>query len=182
MGSMSCTGWGAVTEKVTGRVIRLEERRSGRPCGFTVGGSAYGSGWTADGGWAGLALTGRVPLNPLADAVVHRKQPDPVSTSPWRLCLRTPPGRVGTDVRLRHEQRDANIICKLPLHMYVYGMADRSMFEMTGPALEALAHPVRARLMRTLGVEGPGTATALARRIGESSGLDSACASWRTSA
>lgn len=57
--------------------------------------------------------------------------------------------------------------------MYVAGMADRSMFEMTGPALEALANPVRARLMRTLGVEGPGTATVLAKRIGESSGLTS---------
>jgi DNA-binding transcriptional ArsR family regulator len=51
--------------------------------------------------------------------------------------------------------------------------ADRSMFEMTEAALEALAHPVRARLMRALGVEGPATATALASRIGESSGLTS---------
>lgn len=50
---------------------------------------------------------------------------------------------------------------------------ERRMFEMTRPALEALAHPVRARLMSALRTDGPATATALAARVGESSGLTS---------
>ena len=49
----------------------------------------------------------------------------------------------------------------------------RSLFEMTPEAFEALAHPVRGRLMRALAVDGAATATSLAHRIGESSGLTS---------
>src|SRR4051812_20533989 len=40
-------------------------------------------------------------------------------------------------------------------------------------ALRALAHPLRVRLLDTLRGEGPLTATALARRLGESSGSTS---------
>jgi DNA-binding transcriptional ArsR family regulator len=40
-------------------------------------------------------------------------------------------------------------------------------------ALRALAHPLRLRLLGLLRVEGPSTATALGRRLGESSGATS---------
>jgi DNA-binding transcriptional ArsR family regulator len=40
-------------------------------------------------------------------------------------------------------------------------------------ALDALAHPLRARLLGLLRTDGPATATRLAERIGESSGLTS---------
>ncbi len=39
--------------------------------------------------------------------------------------------------------------------------------------LEVLAHPLRGRLLALLRVEGPGTASMLARRVGESSGVTS---------
>jgi DNA-binding transcriptional ArsR family regulator len=50
---------------------------------------------------------------------------------------------------------------------------ERSMFQMTQSAFEALAHPVRSRLLRALQADGPATASKLAMRIGESSGLTS---------
>ena len=40
-------------------------------------------------------------------------------------------------------------------------------------ALRALAHPLRLRLLATLRVDGPATASILARRLGESSGATS---------
>jgi len=42
-----------------------------------------------------------------------------------------------------------------------------------GPALKALAHPLRMRIIATLRREGPATATTLARRLGESTGATS---------
>ena len=40
-------------------------------------------------------------------------------------------------------------------------------------ALRALAHPLRMRLLGVLRIEGPGTSTTLARRLGESTGATS---------
>ena len=42
-----------------------------------------------------------------------------------------------------------------------------------GPALKALAHPLRMRIISELRREGPATATTLAERLGESSGATS---------
>jgi DNA-binding transcriptional ArsR family regulator len=44
---------------------------------------------------------------------------------------------------------------------------------LTPASLKALAHPVRVRLLGLLRTEGPATATALAARLGESSGTTS---------
>lgn len=51
---------------------------------------------------------------------------------------------------------------------------DRDVFDVTDERdLEALAHPIRMRLLTRLRVDGPSTASKLADRIGESSGLTS---------
>jgi DNA-binding transcriptional ArsR family regulator len=42
-----------------------------------------------------------------------------------------------------------------------------------GPSLRVLAHPLRVRIVGSLRTEGPATATGLAARLGESSGLTS---------
>src|SRR5690348_9017820 len=44
---------------------------------------------------------------------------------------------------------------------------------MAAAQLRALAHPLRLQLLETLHVEGPATASQLARRLGESSGATS---------
>jgi DNA-binding transcriptional ArsR family regulator len=48
-----------------------------------------------------------------------------------------------------------------------------SVKRLDGPALKALAHPLRVRLLGSLRREGPATASGLARRLGESSGATS---------
>jgi DNA-binding transcriptional ArsR family regulator len=45
--------------------------------------------------------------------------------------------------------------------------------QLDGPALRALAHPLRMRIIAVLRREGPATATTLAERLGESSGATS---------
>ncbi len=50
---------------------------------------------------------------------------------------------------------------------------DRSTHLLTPTSLKALAHPVRVRLLGLLRADGPSTATALAGRLGESSGTTS---------
>jgi DNA-binding transcriptional ArsR family regulator len=51
---------------------------------------------------------------------------------------------------------------------------DEDVFELTDEeGLEALAHPVRMRLLTMLRVDGPSTASKLAKRVGASSGLTS---------
>ena len=51
---------------------------------------------------------------------------------------------------------------------------DRDVIDVTDEKdLEALAHPLRMRLLTMLRVDGPSTASKLAERIGESSGLTS---------
>lgn len=50
---------------------------------------------------------------------------------------------------------------------------ERSTHELTADSLKALAHPIRIRLLGLLRLEGPATASALAKRTGESSGLTS---------
>jgi DNA-binding transcriptional ArsR family regulator len=45
--------------------------------------------------------------------------------------------------------------------------------QLDGPALRALAHPLRMRIIAVLRREGPATATTLAARLGESSGATS---------
>lgn len=53
-------------------------------------------------------------------------------------------------------------------------MADRETYVLKDTAaLEALAHPIRNRLLGLLRVDGPATASGLAARVGESSGLTS---------
>jgi DNA-binding transcriptional ArsR family regulator len=53
-------------------------------------------------------------------------------------------------------------------------MNDKGMYEITTEtALHALAHPLRLRLLGLLRVNGPATATGLARQVGESSGSTS---------
>lgn len=49
----------------------------------------------------------------------------------------------------------------------------RRVKQLDGASLRALAHPLRSRLYRSLRVDGPGTATQLARRLGENSGATS---------
>lgn len=51
--------------------------------------------------------------------------------------------------------------------------AQRKTHEMDERAMRALAHPLRVRLLRILRAEGPGTASGLAARVQESSGLTS---------
>jgi DNA-binding transcriptional ArsR family regulator len=47
-------------------------------------------------------------------------------------------------------------------------------FRVSDPrALKAVAHPLRVRMLGLLRIEGPATATELARKVGESSGLTS---------
>lgn len=48
---------------------------------------------------------------------------------------------------------------------------ERSTVHIDQRAMRALAHPLRVRLQRILRADGPGTATQLAERLGESSGL-----------
>ncbi len=50
---------------------------------------------------------------------------------------------------------------------------ERTTHQLTPTSLKALAHPIRVRLLGLLRLEGPSTATALAARIGESSGTTS---------
>jgi DNA-binding transcriptional ArsR family regulator len=50
---------------------------------------------------------------------------------------------------------------------------DRSTHLLTPTSLKALAHPVRVQLLGVLRADGPSTATALAARLGESSGTTS---------
>jgi DNA-binding transcriptional ArsR family regulator len=50
---------------------------------------------------------------------------------------------------------------------------DRSSHLLTPASLTALAHPVRVQLLGVLRADGPSTATALAARLGESSGTTS---------
>ena len=50
---------------------------------------------------------------------------------------------------------------------------DRITHELTADSVKALAHPIRVRLLGLLRLEGPATASALAKRTGESSGLTS---------
>jgi DNA-binding transcriptional ArsR family regulator len=45
--------------------------------------------------------------------------------------------------------------------------------QLTGQRLKALAHPLRVQLLETLATYGPATASALAERLGESSGATS---------
>jgi DNA-binding transcriptional ArsR family regulator len=53
-------------------------------------------------------------------------------------------------------------------------MAEQDTFEVTSEAtLQALAHPLRLRLLGLLRADGPATATGLAARVGESSGSTS---------
>jgi DNA-binding transcriptional ArsR family regulator len=47
------------------------------------------------------------------------------------------------------------------------------MRELTPEDLKALTHPIRVRMLRDLRSDGPATATLLARRLGESSGVTS---------
>jgi DNA-binding transcriptional ArsR family regulator len=51
--------------------------------------------------------------------------------------------------------------------------AERSVAQLDSARLRALAHPARARLLGLLRLEGPATATALARRLGTNSGQTS---------
>ena len=49
-----------------------------------------------------------------------------------------------------------------------------SSYQLTDPAaLRALAHPLRGKLLAALRIDGPATASMLARRYGESSGATS---------
>ena len=50
---------------------------------------------------------------------------------------------------------------------------ERSTHLLTPASLKALAHPLRVQLLSLLRTEGPSTATALAARVGESSGSTS---------
>lgn len=50
---------------------------------------------------------------------------------------------------------------------------DRSIAHLDAASLRALAHPLRLELLGQLRVHGPATASELARRLGESSGLTS---------
>lgn len=50
---------------------------------------------------------------------------------------------------------------------------EQSAHLLTPESLKALAHPIRVRLLGLLRLEGPATASALAKRTGESSGLTS---------
>jgi DNA-binding transcriptional ArsR family regulator len=50
---------------------------------------------------------------------------------------------------------------------------EKSTHFLTPSSLKALAHPIRVQLLGLLRLEGPSTATALAARIGESSGTTS---------
>jgi DNA-binding transcriptional ArsR family regulator len=53
-------------------------------------------------------------------------------------------------------------------------VSERPTYELTDPAaLEALAHPLRNRLLGLLRTDGPATASGLAQRVGESSGVTS---------
>ena len=53
-------------------------------------------------------------------------------------------------------------------------MTERPTYQLTDPAaLEALAHPLRNRLLGLLRTDGPATASGLAERVGESSGVTS---------
>ena len=53
-------------------------------------------------------------------------------------------------------------------------MTERPTYRLTDPAaLEALAHPLRNRLLGLLRTDGPATASGLAERVGESSGVTS---------
>jgi len=53
-------------------------------------------------------------------------------------------------------------------------VTERATYQLTDPAaLEALAHPLRNRLLGLLRTDGPATASGLAQRVGESSGVTS---------
>src|SRR3954451_23671612 len=53
-------------------------------------------------------------------------------------------------------------------------MSERPTYHVQDPeALEALAHPLRGRLLGLLRADGPATASGLAERVGESSGVTS---------
>ena len=56
--------------------------------------------------------------------------------------------------------------------MQSYGRAVSTVHVSDPQVLRALAHPLRGRLLGLLRVDGPSTATRLAERVGESSGLD----------
>jgi DNA-binding transcriptional ArsR family regulator len=53
------------------------------------------------------------------------------------------------------------------------GGSERSVAQLDSARLRALAHPARARLLGLLRLEGPATATALAKRLGTNSGQTS---------
>jgi DNA-binding transcriptional ArsR family regulator len=56
----------------------------------------------------------------------------------------------------------------------LFAMADERTYTLEDPeALRALAHPLRGRLLAALRMDGPATASELARRYGESSGATS---------
>jgi DNA-binding transcriptional ArsR family regulator len=50
---------------------------------------------------------------------------------------------------------------------------EQTAVQLTPESLKALAHPIRVRIIGLLRLEGPATATSLAKRTGESSGLTS---------
>ena len=52
-------------------------------------------------------------------------------------------------------------------------MAERRVFEMTGPVLKALAHPMRVRILQVLGLRDQVSVTSLAAELGESTGATS---------
>jgi DNA-binding transcriptional ArsR family regulator len=52
-------------------------------------------------------------------------------------------------------------------------MSPTTVRHLDAPSLQALAHPLRVRILGSLRREGPGTATIIGRRLGESSGATS---------
>jgi DNA-binding transcriptional ArsR family regulator len=74
---------------------------------------------------------------------------------------------------LPHGARNCKeLFAKNCLQFYRGGM-ERTTHQLTPASLKALAHPLRVRLVGLLRLEGPATATSLAQRTGESSGLTS---------
>jgi DNA-binding transcriptional ArsR family regulator len=70
----------------------------------------------------------------------------------------------------------ARSFCTFPLQSYyaiMEAQGERTVAQVDSARLRALAHPVRARLMGILRLDGPSTATALAQRLGTNSGKTS---------
>src|SRR5262245_61469533 len=106
-----------------------------------------------------VSVTGRTPRD-VGPLTVWERHPPPDRR---RLV-----GRL-TGSRERRRGAGSSAVAEFYLQRYLC-MTMRDMLELSDPAaLRALAHPLRVRMLALLREQGPGTATTLARALGESS-------------